>query len=165
VTEPGPAAAHSRESSERRSASGASAAATPSAPSRPAGSRWRSILRRTATGAALVLVLALALWVTELAGSGWPVLAIGSALSVAMVVELARMGSLAGRGLGLVGGAGLAAVLAVLVPLRDAVDGLGAPPWLLAYAAAAAAGAVVGLRQSPLRGAAAAAWVAAPCSA
>jgi phosphatidate cytidylyltransferase len=160
VSDRGPAAAHSREASERRPAPAPVAA--PSTTDPRLGSRSRSILRRTATGAALVLVLALALWVTDRAGSSWPVLAIGSALSVAMVVELSRMGTLAGRGLGLAGGAGLVAVLLVLVSLRDAVDDLGAPIWVVAYAAAAAAGGLVSLRHAPLRGAAAAAWVAAP---
>ncbi|MEZ5978228.1 MAG: phosphatidate cytidylyltransferase [Planctomycetota bacterium] len=76
--------------------------------------RARAILVRTATGASLAGVLALVLWVTAVVDRSWPVLAIGAALALGLVVEFGRMGAWAGRRVTAPGLAALGVAIAAL---------------------------------------------------
>lgn len=94
-------------------------------------SRARAILRRTATGTGLVLALVLLVLATDAVGGAWPVLVVGAALSVGLVLELAGMGTWRERRVLVPGLAAAAVTVAVLAVSDHAARGA------LAYAAAA----------------------------
>ncbi len=133
------------------------------APVRTPTSRRAALVRRTLVGGALAGTLALVLWITAALDSRWPVLAIGTLLSILIAFELAAMGSLARRGFLVSGLVGLAAALAVFEFARDFGAGFDVPHWTVVHAAAFAAAAVVGVRRpGSLPAGAAATWALVP---
>ena len=77
------------------------APASPQGSPAPKGSKLDRILLRTGMGAALVVALCVLLWLANRSVNGTVILVTGTVLSVLAVIELARMGTLRGRGLAL----------------------------------------------------------------
>jgi phosphatidate cytidylyltransferase len=137
--------------------------ATNGAPVRTPAMRRAALVRRTIVGGGLAIGLALVLWITSALDSRWPVLAIGTLLSLLIAFELAAMGTLARRGFLVSGLVGLAAALTVFELARAQSTQFEVPHWIAVHAAAFVAAALLGVRRpGALRAGAAATWALVP---
>lgn len=88
-----------------------------SAPPNPTATKRAKLLRRTWVGSTIAAALIVVLWAASALDSALPVLGVSLAVLALSIFEVARMGTLAGRGLGLVLGSG-----ALVVALASVAD-------------------------------------------